>query len=216
MFWFSSLPSCLLWVAVISSDNRSTRLLPKQFWVVEMHHTAKIIWLWRSRELVHRYHDQVLKPSFKPLSQDGFRARKLLMLHLLTQKVMYNLWKHENMTQKVVQLGNWAAMVKVRVFLLGILFISNHRNCSDKALFKRLLSHSNSKWGLTHWSEQLEVCITYPCLDHGQHLWPPGHTVGGIRIFREVWAQAAFFWLKRGSFQICSEGSPCRYKCNKD
>ena len=26
---------------------------------------------------------------------------------------------------------------------------------------------------------------------------PPGHTLSGIRIFHEVWAQAAFFWLKR-------------------
>ena len=46
-------------------------------------------------------------------------------------------WKYDTKSGAV---GNWAAMVKVRVFLLGILFISNHRNCSDKALFKRLLS----------------------------------------------------------------------------
>ena len=29
---------------VIFSDNKSTKLLPKPFWVVEMHLTAKIIW----------------------------------------------------------------------------------------------------------------------------------------------------------------------------
>ena len=43
-FGFPVSQACLLWVGVIFSDNRSTRLLPKPFWVVEMHHTAKIIW----------------------------------------------------------------------------------------------------------------------------------------------------------------------------
>ena len=46
-------------------------------------------------------------------------------------------WKHDSKSGAV---GNWAAMVMVRVFMLGILFISNHLNCSGKELFRRLLS----------------------------------------------------------------------------
>ena len=78
--------------------------------------------------------------------------------------------------------------------------------------FLGVSSPIHSKWGLTHCRSDQEVSITEAC-------WtPPGHTLCGIRNFREVWAQAAFFCLKRGSFQICSTVVKvfCRYKCNKE
>ena len=49
-----------------------------------------------------------LAAKLKPMSQEDLcDISKLLVLDLLTvtQKDMYSLWKHENMTEKVVQLG---------------------------------------------------------------------------------------------------------------
>ena len=127
--------ACLLWVAVIFSDNRSTRLLPKgPFELLKRIILPKFLGILSSK-LAH-YHDPVFL-SFKPISQ-GLCIRKLLVLELLTQK-RFNLWKHENMTEKVVQLGTESRWW-VRVFLLGILFVSNHRNCSRKDCVRHLLS----------------------------------------------------------------------------
>ena len=37
------------------------------------------------------------------MSQEDLFIRKLLVLDLLAQKDVYNLWKHDNMTEKLVQ-----------------------------------------------------------------------------------------------------------------
>ena len=134
--------ACLLWVAGLFSDNRSTRLLPKPFWIVECTTLLKLSGF-LSCQLVH-HHDWVLKPSFKPMSY-GLYIRKFLVLDLLTQNRYIKLMKAWTYDAESGAFGNWAAtrpwvMAMVRVFLLGIHFISNHLNCSSKELFRPLLS----------------------------------------------------------------------------
>ena len=94
-FGFLFSHACLLWVAVIFSDNRSTRLLPKgPFELLKRTKLLKSGIL--SCKLVH-YHDRVFQ-SFKPISQ-RLCIRKLLVLELLTQK-RFNLWKRETWRRK--------------------------------------------------------------------------------------------------------------------
>ena len=146
-------------------------------------------------------------------------------------------WKHDGESGAV---WNWVAMVMVRVLLLGILFVSNHR---VNSLFCPAHGCTNSRFiiaelqiprtrehvflGSVWWprtetvqvksvlgvSSPFEVSSCSMQIRAGSLLciglfwsWtaPPRHTLVGIRNFREIWAQAAFFWLKGSSFQIYS------------
>ena len=133
-FGFLVSHACLLWVAVIFSNNRSTRLFPKLFWIVKMHHTTKIIWHFVLQAGTD-YHERVLTPCFKPIIDDVSRRfvyQKAFGVGPLNKKryvTLMKAWKHN---REIGAVGNWAAMVMVRVFLLGITFISNHLNCSGK------------------------------------------------------------------------------------
>ena len=138
--FFPVFHACLLWVAAIFSDNRSTRLLPEPLWVVEMHHTTQIIshfvlstgTLTNMVDSCSQASSQCLKKGC--VSESFWRWT--------SQKDKYNLWKHENMTEKVVQL-RLSCDGEGKSFLLGVLFVSKHLNCSGKERFRRLLSLSS-------------------------------------------------------------------------
>ena len=70
-------------------------------------------------------------------------------------------------------------MVKVRVFLLGVLFVSKHLNCSGKERFRRLLSLPSEL--LLAADERRNTVLHRLVL-----IMDPGHAPSGIGNFREV------------------------------
>ena len=71
--------------------------------------------------------------------------------------------------------GNWAAMVMVRLFLLGILFISNHLKCSGKALFRRLLSIPSEVLLIADQSRKFVLQRFVLIMDHTSRTHPQRH-----------------------------------------
>ena len=98
--------ACLMGVAVIFSNNRSTRLFVKPFelkctTLLKLSATGIL-----PCKLVHSIKRSNLEgQASSQVSQEDLLIRKLLVLDVLTQKDVYNLWKHDNMTEKLVQLG---------------------------------------------------------------------------------------------------------------
>ena len=194
-FWgFPVSHACLLWVALIFPDNRSTRLLPKgPFELLKRTTLPKLGVL--SSKLVH-YHDRIFV-SFKPISQ-GLCIRKLLVFDHFTQKSS-NLWKHETMTEKVVELPTesrwwWLEFSCWESFSYPI---------TETVQVKSVLGVS-SPFEVSSCSMQIRAGSLFCIGLFWSWTAPPGHALTGIRNFREVWAQAAFFWLKGSSFQIYS------------
>ena len=208
---FSSLPCMLLWVAAIFSDNRSTRLLPKPLWVVELHHTTKIIWHFVLRT-------GTLTNMVDSCSQASNQCLKKVCVSesfwcWTSQEDMYNLWKYENMTEKVVQL-RLSCDGEGKSFLLGVLFVSKHLN---RVQVKSVLGGSSS-FQASSCSLQIRGGILFYIGLFWSWTTPPGHALSGIRNFREEWAQAAFFWLKGALPRPFRQFWRffCRYKCHRE
>ena len=85
-------------------------------------------------------------------------------------------------------------MVMVRVFLFGIIFISNHLNCSGKERFRCLLSIPGE---LLLTADQGRKSVSHRLVLVMDHTLE--HVLSGIRNLCEIRAKAALFWLK-GSF----------------
>ena len=93
-------------------------------------------------------------------------------------------------------------MVMVRVFigLLGIIFISNHLNCSGKERFRRFLSIPGEFLLIEVQSRKSVLHRLVLIMDHTF-----GHALIGIRNLREITAKAALFFLAKNElFQIYS------------
>ena len=143
------------------------------------------------------WHGRFLQLSFKSMSQEGLCLRKLLVVDL-TKKI-YITYESMKTWQRKWCNWDWAAMVKVRVFLLGVLFVSKHLNCSGEERFRQLLSPPSELLLTADERRNTVVHRLVLIMDHASRT-----RLSGIRNFREEWAQAAFFWLKRGSFQTFS------------
>ena len=136
-FGFPVSHACLLWAATIFSDKRSTRLLPKLLLVLKcttLLNLSRILCC----ELVHWPTWSIL--AAKSVSQESLCIRKLLVLDLT--KEIYITYESMKTWQRKWCSWDWAVMVKVRVFLLGVLFVSKHLHVhySRKERFRRLLS----------------------------------------------------------------------------
>ena len=82
----------------------------------------------------------------------------------------------------------------VRAFLFGIIFISNHLNCSGKERFRCLPSIPGELLLIADQSRKSVSHRLVLVMDHTL-----GHVLSGIRNLCEIRAKAGFSWLK-GSF----------------
>ena len=204
-FWFPVSRACLLWVAAIFSDKRSTRLLPKPLLMLKCTTLLNLSGIlccelvnWLTWSILNGSHasNHCLKKVGVSESFWCWTSQK----RYITYESMKT-WRRKWCSWD----GAAMAMVKVRVFLLGVLFVFKHLDCSGK---ERL--GGSSPFQASSCSLQMRGGILFYIGLFWSWTTPPGHTLSGIRNFREVWAQAAFFWLKRGHFPdlfVSSEGS---------
>ena len=177
-FCFPVSQECFFWAGVIFSENRSTGLLPKPFWIVEMHHTVEIIW------------HSSLSCAVGTLSWSSLEARLQTNVsrRIVYQKAFSVGHKKDSLTYENMKTWQrkWCSWerscdgpVMVRVFLLGILF--RPPNCSGKELFKLGVS---SPFQVSSCSLQIRAgSLLYIGL-----FWswtpPPRHALSGIPSVR--------------------------------
>ena len=102
-FGFPVSHACLLWVAAIFLDKRSTMLLPKPLSVLKCTTLLNLSGI-LCCELVHLLTWSILAAKLQINVSRRFVYQKALGVGS-HKKDIYNLRKHENMTKKVVQLG---------------------------------------------------------------------------------------------------------------
>ena len=101
-FGFPVSHACLLWVAAIFSDKRSTRLLPKPLSVLKCTTLLNLSGILCCK-LVHCPTWSILAAKLQIKVSRRFVYQKAFGVG--SHKQDNNWWKHETMTEKVVQLG---------------------------------------------------------------------------------------------------------------